>query len=1075
MTEKSGATLSRFGRYLLAVCAVVVSASGLLAQASTGKVEGSVADPNGQPVTGAQIAVLGTAYSATTDQHGYWFINNVPAGTYELQAQYIGFQPSRVTNVRVLGGQTITVDFTLSTAVELGVINVTAASNPIVPRDQVTSRTIVTGSLVDNLPIDNVRQMLDLQPGVVESGRGTDPSIRGGRPGEAAVYVDGALVRSVQNSGAQANVGTNALEEASVTTGAIGAEFGDAQSGVLSFVTRSGGQRWSGSVSYQTDEGVNGDRGLGFNRLEAGFGGPLMGNLTFYVSTVLDGQQSAERGTGFEDAGSYVLGGLDTTVTEVTATGTRDVDIPRFIQFGGACDPAQNYGFECQGGRAPYNWSTEWSRQAKLQYSYGSGSNISLSYVSSRDQSRSWNGGFAPQRTRGTRNTSDYYILNLFQEVNRSADNALSVTANLSYQTDNSIVGPLAREYEVNNRAPFGGFAFSPMEHLFDFDHFTDEPGADVTALNTDAAWDQLLQNIRTNTGTRVPYLDRNDLRNAQEFRMNPFAVENGYPNAGLDVGISLYEERRLQGRFNLDWQANRYNRIKLGADGRQARVNFFSSGILRQSFQDIYTEEPKSYGAFLQDRLDLGDVVVELGMRWDYFDTGALIPSVPGRIFTDPAFDPANPTANLVRVQSHTAWSPTIRVSFPVTENTGFRLSYAQQVQSPDMFTILQGLNNDLSFTNTNDVFARDVTFGKSILFEFGLRHAFTQDFVVDVAAYNKDKVSDYSARVLPFQDPVTNREVNINVLTNADFGNVRGVDMQVTRRVGDIFNGTLAYTFQVAKNTGSDPLSYLRTSARQVSAVTGDRVDPPQAILPTDDNRTHNIVGALAFTFPSDFGADTWYGKLLHNGGAFIRYRLQSGLPYTRLVNAGNGQTAPFLSFGLSAQRDEPINSSTMPWTKAIDVRLTRGFAMGGLDLTAFADIRNLFNFRNITSLFAETGDVVNALNRDNAISPEISRLEQDAGKFLVKIDDGTGTLINAINLPGDCDQWSDGPTNCVLLTRAEARFGDGNGVYDENEYTAAFIANYNLFGPANGGGGTYALYGPARSVRLGLELRF
>ena len=51
----------------------------------------------------------------------------------------------------------------------------------------------------------------------------------------------------------------------------------------------------------------------------------------------------------------------------------------------------------------------------------------------------------------------------------------------------------------------------------------------------------------------------------------------------------------------------------------------------------------------------------------------------------------------------------------------------------------------------------------------------------VLDVAAYNKDKVSDLSARVLPFFDPTQGRTQNINVLTNADFGNVRGIDMSL------------------------------------------------------------------------------------------------------------------------------------------------------------------------------------------------------------------------------------------------------------------------------------------------------
>ncbi len=1068
MVERSGAAFGRLARMALAVVALAVGANGLWAQGTTGKIEGTVVDPQGQPVANAQVIIVGTAAGATTSDAGYYFINNVPAGLYSLRAQFIGFQPAEVRNVRVNADQTATVNFNLSGAVALGAITVTVQQNPIVPRDQVATKWIVSGALVDNVGVDNVRGVLALQPGVVESGKAEGLSIRGGRPGEAAVYVDGALVRSQQTGAQRLTVGTNSLEEASVTTGAVGAEFGDAQSGVIAFVTRAGGPQLDGNLAYMTDEMFGDGMSVGFNRIEASIGGPVTGNLTFFLSGTVEGQKSAFQGKGFDQIPTYVLGGLDTTVTQAVGGNEQTVNIPQFIQYGGQCDAAANFGVECQGARRPYNWSTNTTGQGKLQYTYGSGSRVSGTLLYSQDQNRNWNAGYAYQRTSGTRNWSNGLILNWTQQVMRSAERALAFDVNLSYQTDKQIAGPLTQEYEVGTRSPFGGIALSPMDFVIDFDHFSDDDPANprtIRSLKSQADWDQLIDNMRTNQGTRTPYLDRGDLRNAQPFRMNPYAQATGYQNQGWDVGVTLLQERRLIGRANVDWQFDRYNRVKFGGDLQRTKVNYYSSGVLRQTFMDAYSEDPVRYGAYAEDRLDLGDVVIELGLRWDYFDTGALLSEVPGRIFTDPAFDPANPTAALIPVESHTAWSPRVRVSFPVTDKTGFRLSYSHQVQTPEFNTVLSGLNNDLSFTNTNDIFARDVTFGKSILFEFGVRHAFSQDLVFDISAYNKDKVSDLSARVQPFFDPLQGREQNINVLTNADFGNVRGVDVNLIRRIGDYFNGTLVYTFQVAKNTGSDPFSYLRTTARQISGVTGERVDPPQAVLPTNDNRTHNISGALAFTFPSDFAAGTWYGNVLKNGGAFFRFRLASGLPYTRLINGGNGQTAPFLAFGLSGQAAEPINSSTMPWIKELDLRVTKGIQFGATQWTLFADVRNLLNLTTITSLFAETGDVVNELARKLNTDPEVQRLQNDAGSFLVEQADGS----LGIALPDDCSKWSQGAVDCVLLKRAEARFGNGDGTYAESEYIAAFDANYNLFNAP------YSFYQTGRHIRLGAELRF
>src|SRR5205823_6416928 len=78
-------------------------------------------------------------------------------------------------------------------AVAIGPVTVEAAAQPLVPRDQVTSKTIVSGQQFDRLPVSDVRDVIRLEPGVVESGKAKGLSIRGGRPGEAAVYVDGAL------------------------------------------------------------------------------------------------------------------------------------------------------------------------------------------------------------------------------------------------------------------------------------------------------------------------------------------------------------------------------------------------------------------------------------------------------------------------------------------------------------------------------------------------------------------------------------------------------------------------------------------------------------------------------------------------------------------------------------------------------------------------------------------------------------------------------------------------------------------------------------------------------------------
>ena len=1072
---------SAFGRFLaLSVgftIALVIATSPLSAQQTTGKVEGSVTDQAGVPIANSQVFVVGTSFGAISNDKGYYFINNVPVGTYTVRAQFIGYAPAEVRGVRVSGGNTITVDVKMqSSAVVLTGVTVTAAANPIVPRDEVASKTSVGQQLVDNLPVDDIRNIVAVQPGVVESGAGAGVSIRGGRPGEANVYIDGAPVRSTNSGSQRVNLGTNAVEEASVTTGALGVEFADAQSGVIAFTTRAGGQTYQGSASVESDSPFGDAISRGFNRFEANIGGPIpkITNLTFFLSSIFQGEQSSGANIGGIDGTdqnknpTYVTGGVDTVVSVNSGGSTQSVSIPQFVQYSGECDPSQNFGFECQGGRFPMNWRTTATLSGKLQYTYGQGSRVSLLGLASGQQGRNWPGSGIgdPAGFTGFHNTSRYVVLDASHTFIRGAERALSLNLNVSRQQDQTIGGSLDPAYEVGSRSPALGMELGTIDFALGGFSFID---------------DQIIRNIRTNTGTRVPFLNNSEMENRQPYRMNPYGMlAGGWRTGGANVTATLYQETRYTGRGFLDFQANRFNRFQIGGDFVKTNLSYWSSSVLRQSFMDAYVVDPVKYGLFASDRLDLGDVVLELGARFDYYNSNALFAKTPGRIYTHPGYqanyvtspsDPAVYAAFLADTNiwaksiGHHAISPRLRVSFPVTENTGFRLSYSHQVQTPEFTTLLTGINNDIDFTNTNDVFGRDLQFGKSILFEFGVRHAFSQDMVLDVSAYNKDKVSDYAARIIPYADPLNVGDTsNLNVLTNSDFGNVRGVDMKLDRRVGNYLAASVSYTFQLSKGTGSDPFSYLRTTSRQIQQVTGSRVPPPQAILPTDDNRTHNIVGSVSLTLPNDWRKGTTLGSVLRDVSLFATFRAVSGLPYTRQSNNGSGALAPRQGFGLTATSLEPVNASTMPWVKNIDLRVNKAFKFGGTDWTLYMDARNLLNFRNITSLFVETGDVVNAEHRTQTLSNEFSNLRTEA--------DGNGALLagDAIDLSG-CSTWSGdaGPVNCVLLRRTEARFGDGNGVYSLAEQTRALNAYYDaFFGPQ-------WLYGAPRNIRVGFEVNF
>ena len=1081
MTHRVRSAFDRFVALgVAAVIAICIAVVPLAAQQTTGKIEGTVTDQAGAAIAGAQVLVQGTSFAGITDQKGYYFINNVPVGTYTLRVQFIGFQVLEIQGARVFGGQTVTQNAKLTaSAVQVAAVSVTAAANPIVPRDEVASKSIVSGDLVNHLPTDDVRNVIALQPGVVESNSGTGLSIRGGRPGEANIYIDGAPVRST-NFGSQAiNVGTNAVEEATVTTGALGVEFGNAQAGVITYTTKAGGPKLSGSLNWATDEPFANSMSVGYNRFEGSLGGPITGNLRFFVSGVLQGQVAQFVGTGWDNTPTYAMGGLDTTVLVNSGGNTSRVQIPQFVQTTGTCSSSANYGVDCTGTRLPYNWSTGQQYQGKLSYTYGNGSSVSLSGLANGTQGRNWPGTNIgdPALYSGFHNWGRLAVLNVNHTVFKQPERELAINLNLSWGQNRGIAAPLDPATEIATRNPTMGIEFSNLN----FAGLGNMPFP-IT--------DAVIRNIRSNYGNcaaadgsdcRTSLLNRTDLRNAQPYRMNPYGMlGGGWYTQGFDASGTLNAEDRYRAFGQVDWQVNKFNRLNLGGEYNTTSLNYWSSSFITQIFMDAYVVKPKTYALWASDRLDLGDVVLELGVRYDAMNNDGLFSNTPGRIFTNPAWDNGAATNDAAYQTSldkvftgstwHNALQPRIRVSFPITERTDFRLSYSQQVNTPDFNTLLSGTNNDLSFTNTNDAFGRDVGFGKSIAFEFGIRHAFTQNTILDVSAYNKNKVSDLSYRILPYDDPANpGRTLNVNVLTSLDFGYSRGIDLKLDERIGNWLAFSGAYTFQQAKNTGSDPFAYLRTSARQISQVTGDRQAPPEQPLPTDDNRTHNLVGAIALTVPRDWNKGSTLGMIFQNVGAYASFRLVSGLPYTKLINSGAGSTGPRGGFGLTGNAEESINSSEMPWQKFFDLRVTKGFRFASTaDLTVFADIRNLFNFKNVTSIYTETGDVVNALYQQKLLAPEFINLQNEATTNGAWNANGIAGAIDLRN----CGSWtasSAGVVNCVNLTRVERRFGNGDGIYTQAEQTAALNAYYAQVA------GTQNFYGTPRSVRLGFELSF
>ena len=222
----------------------IIMAFPLHAQTS-GKISGTITEAGTvEPLVGANVLIVGTTLGSATDAEGAYFILNVPPGKYEIQASMVGYQKTIQQGVVVNTGRTTELDFNLnSEVIEMGEV-VIAATRPDVEKEKTSTSAIIRFDEVQSMPgIRDVSDVIGLAADV------TDGHFRGGRSGEEYYTLQGmGIVNPLDNSSAFLPI-MSAVEEVEVVTSGFGAQYGNAQSGVVNISMKEGkSDRWETRV-----------------------------------------------------------------------------------------------------------------------------------------------------------------------------------------------------------------------------------------------------------------------------------------------------------------------------------------------------------------------------------------------------------------------------------------------------------------------------------------------------------------------------------------------------------------------------------------------------------------------------------------------------------------------------------------------------------------------------------------------------------------------------------------------------------------------------------------------------------
>ncbi len=235
--------------YIKHIIILFAMISSLTYGGTTGKIAGRVTDKNGEPLIGCNIILMGTSLGAATNLSGEYFIVNVPPGNYNLKAIMIGYTAVQMKDLQVIVDLTANANFILETEAIAGEEIVVTAERPIVRLDQTSMSAVVSSEDLDNLPVSEIGDVIELQAGIVRD-QGGGFHIRGGRSGEVSFWVDGVSTSDAYDGSSGLEVENAGIQEIQVISGTFNAEYGQAMSGIVNVVTKDGGQNYEGRIEY---------------------------------------------------------------------------------------------------------------------------------------------------------------------------------------------------------------------------------------------------------------------------------------------------------------------------------------------------------------------------------------------------------------------------------------------------------------------------------------------------------------------------------------------------------------------------------------------------------------------------------------------------------------------------------------------------------------------------------------------------------------------------------------------------------------------------------------------------------
>jgi outer membrane receptor protein involved in Fe transport len=862
----------------------------------TGKIAGHITDKgNKEALIGANVVIyakwesgvekkISGLYGGTTDKEGYYFILNIPPGTYNARVSYVGYKQEIITKIRVDVDKTTRVDFMLeSEAIQSNEVVITAYSQKTVEPDVTATKQVYNMADVETIAgVTSITDVLDLQADVI------DDHFRGGRIGQSSYLLNGATINNPLSNQRSFSPMTTGMQQVEVYTSGFSAEYGNAQSGVVNMIAKEGGESW--------ETRVEGSATAPYYKT---FGGSVYNpaNLTTY--NIMNNDPAAwfafdpASGKQFFMVPASILGAFQPQTLKDSLA------IAKFTQL-------------------------TWLQSIRK---------VGLNYADQFDNRFDFSIG-------GPLSKDIKFFLAARQNVvnpiipTTTPDLERQVMSNISFNVGKYDKLKLDLIYSLKSYNSFDGgwqdWLFNPTTSVTQAVQTTNHYGIQWQHLFNEATFMDLkmnVLNIESNNNIEI-------IKDDQYAEIYTKFLQ--WPNY---IGPATFSTSELQGSRGgqnlstyelLGYLTNQFNKYNLLKSGFQ--LSYYNLKVNQQqnitslaTVQNIrFNNFPFEGALYLQDKMEFDGFIANIGLRFDFYDMNT-------NYFSDTYSPLRNPfrvsdstndyysqsLAARAHTKLYTKLQPRIGISFPLSETTVFHLNYGTFTQRPSFTQIYYNQvssYNDIQFLGNPQLQPENTR-----AYDIGLVNAFPYSIRFEISAYYKDVTN--LVEISNFEDTKT---IKYKTYTNREYADIKGVIINIEKFEGPL-RGYIRYNYEAAKGKNSNDL----VSPVTYSEIAADSKFPDPEDVYLDYDRSHKGIVNVQYKLDSDEGFS--FGNIYPLGDMNLSatFRFSSGRPYTW---DPNGQ-------GLKYNMRTPAETE-------LRLRLEKKVKIGKTNVTFFGECFNVLN---------------------------------------------------------------------------------------------------------------------------------